>query len=465
MAENKKKVSAKATAKKATAKKAVVAKKTVSGRAAVKKSGANKVKTKPVTILILGAGGRGFAYANRALKYPEYAKVVAVAEPRDFHREKMVREHGIAPENTFNLWEEACKVPRMADAVAICTQDAMHEDCVMAFAKLGYHILLEKPMAPTAAACQRIVNEVRKYGKMFAVCHVLRYTNYTQCVKKLVEDGVVGDIVTVEHYEPVGFWHQAHSFVRGNWRNEKESSCMLLAKSCHDVDWLSYIIGRKCTRVSSFGGLYYFREENQPKGAADRCMDCKLSKKCPYSAKEFYIPRVLDKSYWGWPLDVVDPTFKRKNLEKALREGPYGRCVFKCDNDVVDHQVVNFEYEGGVTATFTMTAFNPGGGRRTRICGTTGYMETDDSSVIRIYDYLTKKWRTIDTDATGATMADGHGGGDKGVLIAFCRAIAENKPEYIISGLDATIESHLSTFAADKARKTGKVIDMSKFKA
>lgn len=240
---------------------------------------------------------------------------------------------------------------------------------------------------------------------------------------------------------------------------------MLLAKSCHDVDWLSYIIGRKCTRVSSFGGLYYFREENQPKGAADRCMDCKLSKKCPYSAKEFYIPRVLDKSYWGWPLDVVDPTFKRKNLEKALREGPYGRCVFKCDNDVVDHQVVNFEYEGGVTATFTMTAFNPGGGRRTRICGTTGYMETDDSSVIRIYDYLTKKWRTIDTDATGATMADGHGGGDKGVLIAFCRAIAENKPEYIISGLDATIESHLSTFAADKARKTGKVIEMSKFKA
>lgn len=426
---------------------------------------AKKAVKKPVTVLILGAGGRGFAYANLALQMPKLAKITAVAEPRDFHREKMVREHGIAPEMTFHTWQEACKKPRMADAVAICTQDAMHEDCVMAFAKLGYHILLEKPMAPTAAACKRIVNEVRKYGKMFAVCHVMRYTQYTQCLKKMLDAGVVGDIVSIEHHEPVGFWHQAHSFVRGNWRNEKESSFMLLAKSCHDVDWLSYIVGKPCVKVSSFGGLYYFNEAHQPKGAADRCMDCKLSAKCPYSAKRFYFDRLADKNSWGWPLDVVDPTFKKANLEKALREGPYGRCVFKCDNDVVDHQVVNFEYEGGVTASFTMTAFNPGSGRKTRIFGTTGYIETDDSSLIRSYDFFTKKWKEIDTAASDASMAGGHGGGDGGVFEAFCRSIAEDNPKYIISGADATIESHLSTFAAEKSRKLGKVIEMAKFKA
>ena len=419
---------------------------------------------KPVTIIIVGAGGRGFAYANLALQTPKLCKIVGVAEPRDFHREKMVAEHGIAPEMTFHLWQELAKRPKLADAVAICTQDAMHEDCMMAFAKLGYHILLEKPMAPTAAACRRIVAAAKKNGKMFAVCHVMRYTKYTQCLKRMIDKGAIGDIVSVEHLEPVGFWHQAHSFVRGNWRNEKESSFMLLAKSCHDVDWLSYIIGKPCLRVSSFGGLYYFNKAHQPKGAADRCMDCKLSKKCPYSAKEFYFDRLARKDCWGWPLDVVDPTFKKANLEKALREGPYGRCVFACDNDVVDHQVVNFEYEGGVTASFTMTAFEEMGGRKTRIFGTTGCIETDDSSVIRHYDFLTKKWDSIDTEASGASMAGGHGGGDGGVFTAFCLAIQKNDPKYIISGADATIESHLTTFAAEKARRTGKVVEMAKFK-
>lgn len=416
----------------------------------------------PATFLIVGAGSRGTSYADIMLQHPNLGKVVAVAEPSDLHREAMVQKHDIAPDKVFKDWHDAAKHGKMADAVAICTQDAMHEECVMAFAKQGYNILLEKPMAPTAAACKRIVSEVRKYGKQFAVCHVLRYTTYTQTVKALVESGRIGDIVSVEHLEPVGFWHQAHSFVRGNWRNEKESSFMLLAKSCHDIDWLSYIVGRPCKRVSSFGSLYYFKPENQPKGAADRCMDCPLSKKCPYSAKEFYFNMFREKRFC-WPLTVVDPTVKKANLEKALREGPYGRCVFKCDNDVVDHQVVNLEYEGGVTASFTMTAFNEGGGRKTRIFGTKGTIESDDSSVIKVFDFLTRETETIDTNASSATVEGAHGGGDGGLVVAFCRALTENKPELVISGTDATIESHLVTFAAEKSRRTGKVVEMSKF--
>lgn len=435
-------------------------------KTAVKKSEAKKViAAKPISIIIIGAGSRGFAYANIARKLPDLVKVVGVAEPRDFHRGKMVAEHGIAPEMTFHLWQELARQPKLADAVAICVQDALHEECMLAMAKLGYNIMLEKPMAPTAAACRRIYNAAIKNGKIFAVCHVLRYTKYTQCMKKLVDDGAVGDIVSVEHTESVGFWHQAHSYVRGNWNNEKKSSNMLLAKSCHDIDWLSYIIGKKCERVSSFGGLYYFNKAHQPKGAADRCMKCKLSKKCPYSAKEFYFGALNDPKRHCWPLDIVDPTFSKTALTKALREGPYGRCVFACDNDVVDHQIVNLEYEGGITATFTMNAFNPGGGRKTRIFGTTGYLETDDSSVIRHYDYLTKKWDTIDTAASGATAAGGHGGGDGGVFQAFCTAVQKNDQKLVISGPEATIESHLTVFAAEKARHTGKVVEMAKFKA
>ena len=420
---------------------------------------------KPLTFLIVGAGSRGFTYADFAIQFPSLAKVVAVAEPRRTYREKMVREHAIAPENVFDDWRAAAKAGRIADAVAICTMDAMHEECVMGLARLGYHILLEKPMAPTAAACRRIIAEIRRRGNTLAVCHVLRYTAYTRAVKKIVDSGRIGDIVSVEHLEPVGFWHQAHSFVRGNWRNERESSFMLLQKSCHDIDWLSYIIGRPCRRVSSFGSLYYFKAENQPRGAADRCLDCALSKTCPYSAKEFYFGMLRRKNF-TWPLDVVDTSmsFTRASLEKALREGPYGRCVFTCDNDVVDHQVVNLEYEGGVTASFTMTAFNAGGGRRTRIFGTRGTIETDDSSSIRVFDFLTQKTTTIDTAATAATVAGGHGGGDPGLMNAFCRAILENKPERIVSGPDATLESHLATFAAEASRKSGRVIKLATFR-
>ena len=420
---------------------------------------------KPLTFLIVGAGSRGFSYARFASQVPSLAKVVAVAEPRREYREKMVREHGIPPENVFTDWRDAAKAGRLADAVAICTLDAMHEECVMGLARHGYHILLEKPMAPSAAACRRIIAEIRKHGNTLAVCHVLRYTAYTRAVKKIVDSGRIGDIVSVEHLEPVGFWHQAHSFVRGNWRNEKESSCMLLQKSCHDIDWLSYIIGRHCVRVSSFGSLYFFKPENQPQGAADRCLDCALSKKCPYSAKEFYFGKLRRKEL-GWPLDVIDPTmaFTKASVEKALREGPYGRCVFRCDNDVVDHQVVNLEYEGGVTASFTMTAFNEGGGRHTRIFGTKGTIETDDSSTIKVFDFLTQRTTTIDTAATAATVAGGHGGGDGGIMDAFCRAILEHKPGLIVSGPDATIESHLTTFAAEASRKRGRVVAMATFR-
>ncbi len=425
---------------------------------------AARTKSGPLTFLIVGAGGRGFVYADLAKAIPAKAKVVAVAEPRDFHREKMAREHGIAPELAFTTWQAAAATGRrLADCVAICTQDADHEACVKAFAPLGYHILLEKPMAPTAAACRRIEAVVRKHGNAFAVCHVLRYTNYTRAVKRIVDSGRIGEIVSVEHLEPVGFWHQAHSFVRGNWRNEKESSFMLLAKACHDIDWLSFVVGKHCLRVSSFGSLSFFTKEHRPAGAAKRCLDCGLSRKCPWSAKEFYFKRLADPKSHGWPLDVVDPTFTRKNLTKALREGPYGRCVFACDNDVVDHQVVNLEYEGGTTASFTMTAFTPMGGRRTRIFGTKGTLESDDSSTIRVFDFLTGKTETIDMNASGASMAGGHGGGDGGIMDSFCTAILEKRPELLVSSLDATIESHLTTFAAEHSRRTGRTVDVAAF--
>ena len=243
----------------------------------------------PIKLIIIGAGSRGANYAEYAISHPDQAKVVGVADPREHYRMELAARHGIPSDNVFADWRQVAERPRFADAVIVATPDALHAEPAIAFAERGYHILLEKPMAPTAAECRQIAAAAGAIGVMFAVCHVLRYTTYTKKVKAIVTSGRLGEIASIQHLEPVGFWHQAHSFVRGNWRNEAESSSMLLAKSCHDLDWIRHIMGKRCTQVSSFGGLLHFRAENMPEGAADRCLDCAVEATCPYSAPRIYL--------------------------------------------------------------------------------------------------------------------------------------------------------------------------------
>ncbi|MGW9307083.1 Gfo/Idh/MocA family protein [Saccharomonospora azurea] len=291
----------------------------------------------------------------------------------------------------------------------IATQDADHVEPAVALARQGYHLLLEKPMATSEADCERIVDAAEEAGVLLAVCHVLRYTPYSRRLKALVDGGRIGDVVSVEHLEPVGWWHQAHSYVRGNWRREDTSTFMLMAKSCHDLDWLTHLIGRPVERVSSFGGLYEFRAERRPVGAADRCLDCAVEASCPYSAPRIYLP-LLEEPDRVWPLSVVTAERSEEGVLAALREGPYGRCVYACDNDVVDHQVVSLEYRGGVTASFTMTAFTPSDFRRTRVFGTRGSIEGDGRS-ITVHDFVDGGSEVIEVESgAGATADDGHGG-------------------------------------------------------
>lgn len=404
---------------------------------------------KQVSLLIIGAGSRGNVYADIAAGMPEQAKVVGVAEPRESFRDFFLAKHPVEPQNVFTDWRQAAERPRFADAVVIATQDAMHVEPAIAFAEKGYHILLEKPMAPNEADCRRIVSAV-KDRVIFAVGHVMRYTRYSQAMKRLLSSGAIGDIVSIQHLEPVGFWHQAHSFVRGNWRNEAESSPMLLAKSCHDLDWIRYMMGKPCLRVSSFGSLKHFRRENQPAGAADCCLECKVEATCPYSAARFYLGRVERGELW-WPVDVLSANPTKETITEALRTGPYGRCVYACDNDVVDHQVVNMAFADGSTAVFTMTAFNKGYDRVTRVFGTHGEVYGSGEK-IEHYDFLTGETKEIDINAGDHTLAGGHGGGDGGLTDAFIAAVAEGDPDKILTGPDESLETHLMVFAAERAR-------------
>jgi len=333
------------------------------------------------------------------------------------------------------------------------------------FASKGYHILLEKPMAVTAQDCRRIVEAAKAANVILAVGHVLRYTPYMQKMKQLIDSGAIGEVVNVQHLEPIGNWHFAHSYVRGAWRREDESTFMLMAKCCHDIDLIRYIMGKSCNRVSSFGSLTHFRKEKKPAGAgeATRCVDCVLQDQCPYSAKTIYQSRA-ESDYFGWPVStIIDGEPSVAAVHQALEEGPYGRCVWECDNDVADHQVVCMEFEGGASATLTTTAFTEAiCQRQTRVFGSLGELQGDGDRCIRHFDFRTQKATVHETEgAPAGSGLTGHNGADYHLIASFIRSVGTLDPTAVLSGPDETLESHLIVFAAEAARRAGVVVSVS----
>jgi predicted dehydrogenase len=410
-----------------------------------------------ITLAVVGAGLRGQQYAELAVA-SGLATVVAVADPSPARRAALADTYGLGPDALFDGWAELAARPRLADAAIVATQDRDHVRPSVALAEAGYHLLLEKPIAPTEEEAQTIIVAAERAGVQLAVCHVLRYTPLTRHIRALLDDGRLGELVSVQHLEPVGWWHFAHSYVRGNWRRADLATPLLLAKACHDVDWLQYIVGRPAVRVSSFGSLFHFRPEQAPPGAADRCVACPVEQSCAYSAARLYRSCLGDPDRERWPLGAItdDPT--PEGVEAALRDGPYGRCVYACDNDAVDHQVVTIEYEGGVTASLTVSAFTPMADRKTRIMGTRGYLDSDGET-IRVYDFRTATEEVIDVGAgTDASAARGHAGGDAGLVEAFLHSIAAADPSLIKTGPAESLTSHRLVWAAERARQEGVVV-------
>lgn len=408
----------------------------------------------PVTMAVLGAGARGSVFAGFAGQFPGRARIVAVADPRAERRDALAAQLGVAGDRRLRDWRELAARQRLADAVIVTTPDREHAEAAIRFAKLGYHVLLEKPIAPTWAECVSVVGAVEQARVILAVCHVMRYTAYTEAVRRAVADGRLGQIVGVEHLEPVGWWHFAHSYVRGNWRRAGGSGPSLLTKCCHDLDWLRYVVGRPAVSVSSRGGLHHFTPASRPPGAAGRCLDCAVEPTCPYSATRLYLSFLNDPKRKEWPLSVVTTDLTERGVRQALRDGPYGRCVYACDNDVADHQVVTIEFGDGVTATLTMSAFTPFGRRRTRIMGTRGFLEGDGHQVA-VTDFVTGRTEPVAVRDQRADAGGGHGGGDFGVIGAFVDAVASGDRSLIRTGPRESLDSHLMAFAAERSRLTG----------
>lgn len=406
---------------------------------------------KQVTAIILGAGNRGRNYAGYARRYPESFKIVGVAEPSEARRNSMGKNYSIPEENRFIDYNELFKKPKLADAVVISTPDNLHYEPCMKALELGYDVLLEKPIAPTERECRAILRQAEKYNRVVAVCHVLRYAPYFIALKEYIKSGAIGDLVSVQHMEPIKFAHMAHSYVRGNWRVEKDTTPIILAKSCHDLDIIRWLVDKPCKVIAAEGSLHLFKEENKPEGAPFRCTDgCPHEDKCPYSAIDIYVKK---KAHLG-VFDLKDRNDNEEILEK-LRTTGYGRCVYQCDNDQPDHYVTTMLFEGKETASFTMDAFTPWGGRRTRIMGTKGYVEGDMSKFVA-WDFKTGKTKvwSREVEELPEYKGSGHGGGDFAMVRDFIEAVAAQDQSKLSSTLEASVESHVIGFAAEKSRKS-----------
>lgn len=403
---------------------------------------------KPVTALLIGAGARGQIYAQYAQQHPEELKIVGVAEPKEDRRRLICEKFQISEAAQTDSWEPLLCGPRLADAALICTLDGQHTAPTLAALEKGYHVLLEKPMSSTEQECRAIEAAARKAGRVLSVCHVLRYTPFYQALKGLIDSGQVGEVATISQIENVAYWHYAHSFVRGNWRSSRQTSPMILQKSCHDMDILLWLMGKECRRVASFGSLRHFDPAHAPAGAPARCLEgCPHSGACPYYAPKLYLTGNI-----GWPVDMLTTDLTPAGIERALWEGPYGRCVYHCDNDVVDRQTVALEFEGGGTASFTMTAFTTDSARQLKITGTKAQVTADmQTNTILLHSFGEEQAVEVPVETPAQTNNYGHGGGDYYLMRDFVRAVRANAADSL-SSARVSLQSHLICFAAERCR-------------
>ena len=359
--------------------------------------------------ILIGAGNRGMTYGQWAVDHG--IEIAAVAELRP-DRLKDAADKLHVPENMrFSNADEVLALGKIADAAIIATMDRDHFGHVMAALNCGYDILLEKPISPDPKECIQIEEKANALGRKITVCHVLRYTNFFGTIKEILDSGKLGKIVAIKHSENIGNFHMAHSFVRGNWRNDTLSSPIIMQKSCHDLDILLWLTGSHCTSVASFGSLSYFRKENAPAGSAERCLDCPVAKSCRFDARKAYLPTL-----GTWPTEVVCLEQTEEALLEALKTSPYGRCVYRCDNNVCDHMSIIMEFENGITATFSLTAQTSACYRSIHIMCEDGEIVADDSKrQIIITEHVTSNADTFNQQIINVrTNSSGHGGGDDG---------------------------------------------------
>lgn len=412
---------------------------------------------KKLTAVVAGGGSRGrLVYAAFARKHPDMLQVVAVAELNEGRRELFAKENNIPPEMTFSSAEEMFARGKLADMAIISSQDRDHYGHAITALKLGYDLILEKPISPSLAECQEILETATSLGRKVSVSHVLRFAPFYQTAKTLISEGRIGKVISIRMAENVGFWHFSHSYVRGMWNNEAKASPSILAKSSHDLDLIVWLTGSKCSYLTSTGGLRWFREENAPAGSAERCLECPVHEECPFDAEKIYITdRATGCRHNGFTSlhFALTPEQNEDAIRKALMTTPFGRCVYRSDNDVSDDQLVEGRMENGVDFSFGLSAFSAECYRTLHVLGTKGEITGNLEENCIYFQRFGGEKEKIDFGDLESAFA-GHGGGDDRLIEAVLRYINGEWNENLTT-LDMSMESHFMAFAAEKSRKSG----------
>jgi len=424
-----------------------------------------------IKIAAIGCGDRASVYLSILMKhYSDKFEITALADPDESRRKLIESFQKEGSVKHFNSAEDLLAGDKIADALLIATQDNLHFEPAYKALEKGYNVILEKPISNKLDEVLILDRKARETGRKVLICHVLRYTPFYTKVKEIIDSGLIGDVISINAVEGVNAWHQSHSFVRGKWAKTKESSPMILAKSCHDMDIISWIAGKECEQISSYGELTYFTEKNAPEGAPERCTDgCPAADSCPYNAL-LYMSERRDP----WLAVVLNA--EKQNLENGgasdeeilewLKTGPWGRCVYKCDNDAVDHQVVNMKFKDDITAVFTMTAFEYG--RSLAVYGTKGTLKGGEvhkqltGSDITFMDNFTQETKGWKLDYVNEGY-DSHGGGDYGFVSTWYDQLSSSGENELHSSIHKSVESHVMAWAAEESRISGDNINVNEY--
>ena len=402
----------------------------------------------PFTAVVLGMGYRGRVYAQWALEHPNDLRIVGIAEPDDALREEWRKRLGLEPKATTEDWRELLQATS-PECVIIALPDRLHFDAAKVALGSRTHILLEKPVGATWEECVGLNALVTESGRLVQVGHILRFTPYYEKIAETIRSGLLGDIVSIQHLEPVGFGKAAHAFCRGVFGNTTLSTPMIVQKCSHDFDLFAWWIGRPCIAVQSFGGLRHFRADQAPEGAAARCLDCPaaIERACPYSAIRLLRERA-DLRY-----ALPDPS--GEGVEEALR-GQAGRCVYACDNNAVDHQIVNLLFEGGVTVSHIMESYTWARERETRIFFTDGELSGDARNLVfrRFSDRKTWQWDAA-LEPGHATHESSYVLGNDGLLADWVTTLRTLAPSAWPARFHESIQAHAMAFAAETSRLSG----------
>lgn len=419
---------------------------------------------RPLTLACLGCGARAQTYTQLAARRPDRFRIVAGADPVSERVEKIRRFAGGDDFRGFADAAALLAAGKLADVLIIATQDNSHYEFCRAALGLGYDILLEKPIATRVEQVLEIERLARAAQRRVMVCFVLRFAAFYRKVREIIQSGALGELASIQASEGVMPWHQAHSFVRGHWSVVGRSSPMILSKCCHDTDIVHWLAGRPCRRVASFGSLEVFRPDRAPTGVPGRCTDgCPVGDTCTYNALRYTTD--MRVPWLGMVYDrAADASVEE--ITAWLRTSPWGRCVYRCDNDAVDRQVIALEFAGGLTGTFTMTAFE--NGRHIEVYGTRGVLKGGETyrqhfgAHLILLPHEGKPVRyTVQAEDGGYEL---HGGGDAGLVNALFDEMTKPAGAALEAGIDSTVHSHLLAFAAEESRLTGRMVDLEAFR-